>query len=139
MPQKIRELMTPDPVVLPGTESLTAAARAMRENNIGAVLVARDGRGIGILTDRDIVVRALAAGRSPDTTHLEDVASTAVTALSPDDDADRALAVMRERALRRIPVVDGDRPIGILSLGDLAIERGEGTVLADVSAAAPNR
>jgi len=91
---------------------------------------------VGILTDRDVVVRVVAEGRDPRATRLADVCSRELTTVSPDDNVDDAIAVMRDKAIRRVPVVDRGRPIGIVALGDLAPR---GTTLGEISAAPPNQ
>lgn len=139
MAQQIREVMTANPVVLRAEDTVAAAARAMREQNIGAVLMENSDAGVAIVTDRDIVVRAIAEGRSPESTPLLEIASAELVTVEPRDEVETALTRMRERSVRRLAVLDHGRPVGIVSLGDLAIERGEGTVLADVSAAKSNR
>ena len=111
----------------------------MQQYDIGDVIVL-DGATIrGIVTDRDIVVRAVAQGREPALVRLASICSDDVTAVKPDDSIDTAVALMRERALRRIPVVEDGRPVGIVTMGDLALHRDPESVLADVSAAPPNR
>jgi CBS domain-containing protein len=92
----------------------------------------------GILTDRDIVVRALAEGRNPAEVTVGEVCSKAPGVLSPTDSAADAVRLMREQPVRRLPVVEGGKPIGIVSLGDLALERDLGSALAHISAAPPN-
>lgn len=112
----------------------------MRAASVGAVLVAADGKLAGIVTDRDITVRVVAQGRDPSTTPLADVCSCELTTLSPDDDVDRAIEVMRSKAVRRLPVVDStNQPLGIVSLGDLALERDPSSVLGRISGAPPNQ
>lgn len=138
MAQKVSELMTSAPVALRSGQPLTEAARAMRENGIGAVLVIDDGKLKGLVTDRDIVVRAVADGRDPGQTPVAEVCSPDLVTTAPNDDADAAVRRMREHGVRRIPVVDGGRPVGMLSIGDMAIERDERSALADISARASN-
>src|SRR5215471_18397416 len=134
----VAEMMTPDPIALPQTASVFDAAQTMRDASIGDVVVLNDDRVCGIVTDRDIVVRAIAAGRDPRSTKLTDICSRELTTLSPEDSVETAVRLMRQRAVRRLPVVKGDRPVGILTLGDLAIEEDGESALADVSAAPPN-
>jgi CBS domain-containing protein len=133
MRQSIRDVMTPDPVVMPATSSLEDAARQMRDHDIGDVLVSNDGRICGLVTDRDIVVRGLAEGRA--SARLGDICTHELIAVRPDDDAETAVRVMGEHAIRRLPVVENDRAVGMVSLGDLAIELDPNTALADISAA----
>lgn len=138
MAQKVRDIMTGVPVTLERNQSLVDAARMMRDAAIGDVLVTDNGRLIGVLTDRDIVVRAVAEARDPGLTTVGEVCSPQVTTVEPDDDLDTAVRLMREQAIRRLPVVDDGRAVGIVSLGDLAVERDERSALADISAAPPN-
>jgi CBS domain-containing protein len=138
MAQQIRELMTPNPVVLPGTASVHEAARAMRDAAIGDVIVIENNRVCGIVTDRDIVVRTVAEARDPATTTLADICSHPLLVVSPTDSVEKAVRLMGTHALRRLPVVEGGQPVGIVSLGDLAVERDPGSALGDISAAPPN-
>jgi CBS domain-containing protein len=138
MAQKVREVMTPAPVSLRSDEPLTEAARAMRDHGIGSVLVVDNGEFQGLVTDRDIVVRALADDQDPASTPISEVCSSDLISVGPDDDADTAVIRMRERAVRRIPVVDDGIAIGIISIGDMAIQRDGKSALADISAHRPN-
>jgi CBS domain-containing protein len=139
MAQNIRDVMTAHPVTLPATSSLVDAALAMRDFNVGDVIVLEDGQICGIITDRDIVVRAIANGNYPATTKLGEICSRELTTLSPTDTVDDAVRLMRENAIRRLPVVENGQPVGIVSLGDLVIDRDRHSVLGDISAALPNR
>jgi CBS domain-containing protein len=139
MAERIRDVMTTDPQTLPESTLVRVAAEAMRANDIGDVIVSDDnGRITGILTDRDIVVRVVAEGRDPRATRVGDIASRELTAVAPDDPVDRAVDLMRERAIRRLPVVERGKPVGIVSIGDLALDRDPDSALADISAAPPN-
>jgi CBS domain-containing protein len=139
MTQAIREVMTPDPVCLEPHATAAEAARKMRDVDSGAILVT-EGDGLrGLLTDRDIVVRAIADGRDPSQVEVGEICSAKIEALTPDDDVDRAVQLMRERHVRRIPVCEDGHPVGIVSIGDLALARDERSALADISGAAPNR
>jgi CBS domain-containing protein len=138
MAQSIREVMTPDPRTVEPSASLTDAARAMRDDDIGAVLVVDGGQVTGIVTDRDIAVRAVAEGDDPDSTSVGDIASGALTALTVDQTVEDAIRLVREQNIRRIPVVQDGSPAGIVSIGDLAIERDSRSALADISEAPPN-
>jgi CBS domain-containing protein len=138
MAQKVREVMTPSPVSLRSSEPLTEAAKAMRDHGVGSILVVDDGQLQGLVTDRDIVVRAVADDQDPASTPLAEVCSSDLIVVAPDDDADMAVIRMRERAVRRIPVVDDGVAIGIVSIGDMAIQRDEKSALADISAQRPN-
>jgi CBS domain-containing protein len=138
MAQTVREVMTQNVVTLPGSAPLTDAARRMKESDIGDVIVTADGNMCGLVTDRDIVVRAIAEGRDPQSTTLDEICTHEVATVGPDDSLEQAIGIIREQAVRRVPVVEGGRPVGIVSIGDLAIERDEDSPLADVSAAPGN-
>jgi CBS domain-containing protein len=138
MKHSIRNVMTPNPTCLAKEATLLEAARAMRDGGIGDVIVL-DGETVsGILTDRDIVVRAVAEGRDPARTRISEVCSRELTTLSPGDTTESAVRIMREKAIRRIPVVEKGKPVGIVSIGDLAVERDPESVLGAISAAPPN-
>ncbi|HEX4786821.1 MAG TPA: CBS domain-containing protein [Actinospica sp.] len=138
MAQKVHEIMTADPATVPAQAPVSEAARLMGEQDIGAVLVTEEGRLRGVLTDRDIAVRVVAEMRSSETPAAEVCSPGPVVTCSPGDDVERAAVLMREHALRRLPVVDEGRLVGVLSLGDLALELDQRSALADISAARPN-
>jgi CBS domain-containing protein len=133
MTTKMRDIMSPAPVSMAATEPVSAAAKAMKEYGIGTVLIVADGRLSGIVTDRDIAVRVLAENRDPVATRVGDICSTDLAVLSPDDDVEQATRLVRERAVRRIPVVQDGTPVGVVSIGDLALEKGR-----EVTAAVPD-
>jgi signal-transduction protein with cAMP-binding, CBS, and nucleotidyltransferase domain len=137
---KIKDVMTKSPRTLSADASLTEAARIMRDDAIGGVIVTKDdGSACGFLTDRDIVVRALAEHRDPDSTRLSEICSSDMVELQPEQTIDEAVRLMAEHAIRRIPVVDGGRPVGLVSLGDLAQARDPDSALGAISSAPPNR
>jgi CBS domain-containing protein len=138
MAQSIREVMTADPRTVESSATLTDAAQAMRDDDIGAVLVVDGGRVTGIVTDRDIAVRAVAEGADPQATKVADVCSSQLSTLTVDQTVEDAIRLVRENNVRRIPVVQDGRPAGIVTIGDLAIERDTESALAEVSAAPPN-
>jgi CBS domain-containing protein len=138
MADTVREVMTPDPVTMAGGFRLDDAARRMRDHHIGNVIVLDGVEVCGVLTDRDIVVRAVAEGRDPTATTLSDICSRDIVTVRADDSIDAAVQLMREHALRRLPVVDANRPVGIVSIGDLAVERDPHSALAEISTAPPN-
>lgn len=139
MATSIKDVMAHELVSLTPASTAAEAARAMRDRDVGDVIVMDGSRLVGLVTDRDITVRAVAEGRNPAECRLSEICSGEIATVSPDDPIEAAVGIMRERAVRRVPVVDGGRPVGIVSIGDLAIERDERSALADVSAAAPNR
>ncbi|GAA3931685.1 CBS domain-containing protein [Actinomadura viridis] len=132
--------MTADPRALPLEATLYEAARIMRDQGIGDVLVTLSGKLCGLVTDRDIVIRAVAESRDAGLTSLGEVCTAEPVTLGPDDDTDTALRLMRQEAIRRVPVVDDqNRPVGIVSIGDLVIADGTGaSPLRDISEAPPN-
>jgi CBS domain-containing protein len=138
MADTIREIMTPDPVSLAPDASIVEAARAMRDHDIGDVLVASDEGLRGIVTDRDLVVRVLAEGGDVAGTALEECCSGDVVTVEASARIGDAVEVVRDKAIRRIPVVENGHPVGIVSLGDLAMDRDPRSALADVSTARPN-
>jgi len=137
--QKVKELMTTSPVTIPPTAFAWDAARLMKERDIGDVIVVDGDRLRGIVTDRDLVVRVLAEGRDPSSTTIGEISSENVKTVGPDDPAEEAVRLMRQQALRRLPVIDNGKPVGVVSIGDLAVERDPDSALADISAAAPNQ
>jgi CBS domain-containing protein len=140
MAQSVRDVMTPYPTSLPATASVIEAAGAMRKADIGALLVLDDsGRVCGIVTDRDIVVRAVATGQDMNTILVGDICSRDLTALAPTDTVEQAVRLMRHKAVRRLPVLEAGQPIGMVSIGDLAIAMAPESLLGDISTALPNR
>lgn len=134
----VRELMHTDLTQLDSNATVVEAARCMRDEDIGDVLVTDDGRLRGIVTDRDLVVRCMAEQASADA-KIGELCTGDLVTISPDDEIDEAVRLMSDHAIRRLPVVEGDRAVGILSLGDLAIERDRKSVLGRISAASPNQ
>ena len=138
MAQSISEVMTSDPTTVPSDAPLVDAAREMAKGDIGGVIVTEDGTFRGYVTDRDIVVRAIAEGKDPKSTTVGDVCTTDVHTLSPDQSVEEAIQIMRDRAVRRVPVVQDGRPVGIVAIGDLAQERDMDSALAEISGAPSN-
>jgi CBS domain-containing protein len=138
MGRTVEEIMTRDPRTVDASDTIVDAARTMNEADIGDVVVVDNGDVQGIVTDRDIVVRAIAEGRDPQSTSVSDVCTTGIEAIEPSASVDDALTKMREADIRRLPVVQDGRPVGIVSLGDLAVEREPDSTLADISAASPD-
>ena len=135
---KLRELMTKEVVRIHPEETAAVAARAFQRYNIGALPVCGgDGRLCGLVTDRDLVTRCLAAGRNPQNTRVRDVMTAQVVTAPPDMDASQAAAVMGRAQIRRLPVLENGRLCGMVSLGDLASypETGydAGDALAEIS------
>jgi CBS domain-containing protein len=133
----IRDAMTPDPIVFQSTAVVTEAARAMKEYNVGDVVVRKDGKLCGIVTDRDIVIRVLADGKNPDSTSLDSVCTPQPVTISPSQTIKEAMDLMKERAIRRLPVIEGETLVGIVSLGDLEMRVDRDSALSEISAAPP--
>src|ERR1700749_372016 len=125
--------MSDAPVCMAPDELVSEAGRAMKQHGVGTVLLLTDGRLRGLVTDRDITVRVLAENRDPRTTRIGDICSGDPVVLGPDDDVEQAIRLVRERAVRRIPVLADGKPIGVVSVGDLALEKDPASVLSGVS------
>ncbi|MFH9434558.1 CBS domain-containing protein [Streptomyces rochei] len=139
MTRYVRDIMTGHPVTVEPLTSVTAVARVMRDRDLGAVLVTDGDELRGLVTDRDLVIRAVAEGGDPERTTVAGVCSDEeLVTVGPDDELEHAVELMREHAVRRVPVVDDGRPVGIVSLGDLALERDPESALGDISVARPN-
>lgn len=134
----VKDVMTPGVVAVRPDASLVEAAQLMRAQDIGDVLVADGQRVVGMLTDRDITVRAVAEGADPLTMSAQAVCTPDPVVVAPGDPVSKAVALMREHAVRRLPVVENGLPVGIVSLGDLAEARDSDSALADISRAAPD-
>ncbi|MEO3745619.1 CBS domain-containing protein [Plantactinospora sp. B5E13] len=134
----VGEFMTTRLVTMDGTDTLTAAAQEMRDSAIGDVIVTNGDQVIGIVTDRDITVRGVAEELNPSTATLNEILTQDVVTVTQYDDAVAAADLMRTYGIRRLPVVEDGRLIGLVSLGDLAVEREPQSVLADISADEPN-
>ncbi|MFJ9905928.1 CBS domain-containing protein [Streptomyces sp. NPDC101152] len=137
MAEFVREVMTPGVVAVRPDASLVEAAQLMRSQGIGDVLVADGQQVVGVLTDRDITVRAVAEGTDPLTVSARSVCTPDPVMVSPDDPVQAAVALMRAHAVRRLPVVENGLPVGVVSLGDLAEAEDPDSVLAEISRAEP--
>ncbi|MEV4756136.1 CBS domain-containing protein [Micromonospora sp. NPDC049559] len=134
----VGEFMTTRLVTMDGSDTLTAAAQEMRDSAIGDVIVTNGDEVVGIVTDRDITVRGVAENMDVDTATLSQIVTQDVVTVTQYDDAVAAADLMRTYGIRRLPVVEDGRLIGLVSLGDLAVEREPQSVLADISADEPN-
>jgi CBS domain-containing protein len=139
MTRKVRDIMSAAPVCMAATESVSAAAKAMKERGVGTVLVVSGGRLEGLVTDRDITIRVLAENRDAATTRLGDICTGELAVLRPDDDVQHAARLVRERAVRRLPVIADGVPVGVVSVGALALDQDERSVLSEIPATAPDR
>jgi CBS domain-containing protein len=136
---KARDIMTSNPRVVIQTDSITRAAEIMREADVGVVPVVEDSgsmRLTGLITDRDIAIRVVAEGRDGNVNVLE-VMSRVPKTVGPDDDVNRVTELMKSEQVRRIPVCEGDRLVGIIAQADVAREgsdRQTGDVVEKISA-----
>ena len=137
--QKIQDVMTRQVHCVNEDTSIREVARLMRDQKIGDVLVTNQtGKLCGIITDRDIVVRAVAEASDLDRLRAKDVCTGHIVTLRPNAEVNEAIKLMTENAIRRIPVVDNDIPVGIVTIGDLAAQRDPRSALGQISSAAPN-
>jgi len=116
----IRDLMTESPVTCEPSATVAEAARVMANEDIGPVPVVQEGRIVGLVTDRNLVVRVLAEGRDPNTTTIGEIASSDLVTVQPDSHLDEALRLMAQNQVRRLPVVEGDQLVGIVAQSDVA-------------------
>jgi CBS domain-containing protein len=136
MPAKVRDAMTPGVQSITPDQTLAAAAATMAANDVGSLPVVDGARLVGMLTDRDIVMRAVAAGADTQTLTVGDVASRTVHTVEPDQDLEEALREMADHQVRRLPVVENGDLVGILAQADVAIvakDKLAGEMLADIS------
>ena len=120
----VREVMTTNPRCVSPNDSIQIAARIMKEEDTGVVPIVDNGRPVGVITDRDIVVRAVADG-SQANKPVREIASSDLVCATPEMSTKEATKIMSERQIRRLPVVEGDRLVGIVSLGDIAVKEGK--------------
>lgn len=129
---KLRDVMTNPVIRIHPEESVAVAARTLTHYNIGALPVCgNDGRVCGLVTDRDIVTRCLASGRSPASTAVRDVMTTNIISARPDMDTSAAAGLMGREQIRRLPVMENGRLCGMVSLGDLAVKEETGIDAGD--------
>jgi CBS domain-containing protein len=136
MAKSVRDVMTPGVRTVSPSQSLAEAAEVMKGEDVGSVPVVEEGRLVGIVTDRDIVTRAVAERRDPQTVKVGEVASRELVTVEPEQDLDEALALMAQHQVRRLPVVEAGRLVGMLAQADVALEAKEkkvGETLEEIS------
>lgn len=139
MPETINDVMTANPWTVTDQATIEEAARVMRDADIGDVIVLDlDGEVQGIVTDRDVVVRAVAKGLDTNTEPVGSILEGDIVTIAAEDSIETALDLMRDHKVRRLPVVDDRRLVGIVTLGDLAMDLQPSSTLADISQAPPN-
>jgi CBS domain-containing protein len=134
--KKVRDAMTASVRTAAPTESLADAAKAMKQEDVGSLPVVEDGRLVGVITDRDIVVRAVAEQGDPRSIRVTEIASREVVTVEPEQDLDEALALMARHKVRRLPVVENGALVGVLAQADVALEAKEkdsGELLEEIS------
>jgi len=127
MAKSVRDAMTADPRSIGASASVVEAARLMREQHIGSLPVTQDDRLVGMITDRDITTRVVAESAVPETTSVGDVYSRDLISVEPNSDLDEALRLMARHQVRRLPVVENDRLVGIVAQADIALKESERT------------
>jgi CBS domain-containing protein len=125
MAKSVREAMTPDPRSIGASASVVEAARMMREQHIGSLPVIEDERLVGMITDRDITTRVVAESAVPEATSVGDVYSRDLISVEPNKDLDEALKLMVHHQVRRLPVVEGGRLVGMVAQADIALKQNE--------------
>ena len=125
----VRDVMTSNPRTVSPGDSIQVAARIMKEEDVGVVPIVDNGRTVGIVTDRDIVIRAVAEGGSDRA--VREIATTDIVFVKPDSSTREAEKLMSERQIRRLPVVENGRLVGIISLGDIAVKEGKDSRTGD--------
>jgi CBS domain-containing protein len=125
MAKTVRETMTAEPTSVDRSQSLVEAARFMRDQDVGSLPVTEEGRLIGMITDRDIVTRGVAESRDLASATVGDAYSPEPVTVEPDHDLDEALRLMARHQVRRLPVVERDRLVGIVAQADVALEEKE--------------
>lgn len=118
---KVRDCMTAQPITAQGTDSIQRVARIMRECDVGAVPILMDDHLVGILTDRDIAIRAAATGLDMQHHRAQEIMTSDLLTVTPDTDLEAAADIMSDAKIRRLPIVTEDKLLGLLSLGDLAV------------------
>jgi CBS domain-containing protein len=128
--------MTAEPRSIDSSQPIVEAARLMRDEDVGSLPVVEDGRLVGMVTDRDIAVRVVAEGRKPEATTVREASSRDLVTVEPDHDLDDAMLLMARHQVRRLPVVEGERLVGILTQADVALaekEKKTGEVVEAIS------
>jgi CBS domain-containing protein len=125
MATSVRDAMTEDPRSIGASASVVEAARLMQEQHIGSLPVTDDEKLVGMITDRDITTRVVAEAAVPETTSVGDVYSRDVVSVEPSNDLEEALRLMARHQVRRLPVVDNGRLVGIVAQADIALRKNE--------------
>lgn len=119
---KVRDLMSQNVQWVDPNQSLEEVAKILSSSNIGSVPICHDNQVLGMVTDRDILVRAIANGKDPKTTKVNEIMTKEVQSVSPDTDIHQASDLMAEKQIRRLPVIENNQLVGYLAIGDIAIQ-----------------
>lgn len=133
--KKARDIMTANPQCVTPDDTVTRAAEIMRDSDVGVVPVVEDQgtmRLAGVLTDRDIAVRVVAEGRNSNEIRTREIMSSGLSVVDPNDDVNRVMELMKRDQVRRIPVVEGERLVGIIAQADIATDVGSDRKTGDV-------
>jgi CBS domain-containing protein len=133
---KVRELMTKQPTTVEPDARVGEVATLMKQEDCGSIPVVEGGRLVGIVTDRDIVIRGIASGKDPKNQRVSEVMSSDPVSIGPDEDVSAAEKVMGDRQIRRLPVVEGGKLVGILVTAQIARagnDQSVGETLKDIS------
>ena len=122
MGKNVKDVMTSNPATVQADQTVVEAARIMRDKDTGIVPVVENDQLTGTVTDRDIAVRVVAEGRDPESTSVREIASTDIVTVEPEHELSDALRLMAEHQVRRLPVVENDRLVGIVAQADVARE-----------------
>ena len=125
MGKHVREAMTPGPETIQADRPAAEAAKLMKQIDAGMIPVLDNGNLLGTVTDRDIAIRLVAEGKDPQATPVREIASTSIVTIEPDRDIDEALKLMAKHQVRRLPVVEDGRLVGVLAQADVAREGDE--------------
>jgi CBS domain-containing protein len=132
----VRDVMTSNPRTVSPSDTIQAAARIMKDEDTGVVPIVENGKAVGLITDRDIVIRSVADGSQPNRP-VREISTANLVFATPDMSTREASKLMGEHQIRRLPVVENDRLVGIVSLGDIAVKEGKdsrtGDTLEDIS------
>lgn len=134
---KVSQIMSKDISIVDVSTSVADVAKIMKEQNIGSVPVCKNGKIVGIITDRDIVLREISVGKNTNVSKAQEVMTTEVSTVSPETDIHEAAKIMAVKQIRRLPVIENGNLVGMLALGDIAVTNNlvdnAGVVLEDIS------
>ncbi|HEX2924964.1 MAG TPA: CBS domain-containing protein [Ruminiclostridium sp.] len=128
---KVKDIMTTNVAYVEPNFTISDTAKLMQQHNVGSIPVCDKGSVVGMVTDRDIVVRNIAVGKNPQQTPVSDIMTTKITSVSPDMEMSQVTRMMANSQIRRVPVVDHNNLVGIVALGDVATDAKFDTEVAE--------